>query len=51
MQRRQCRPGAGRESRIAAAGKLDGVDLVEDSKISSFPQKPAPLADDGNFIP
>src|SRR5258707_13984454 len=38
------RLGGDRESRIAAAGKLDGIDLVEDSKISSFPQKPTPLA-------
>jgi hypothetical protein len=36
--------GGDHESRIAAAGKLDGIDLVEDSKISSFPQKPTPLA-------
>jgi hypothetical protein len=36
--------GGDHESRIAAAGKLDGIDLVEDSKISSFPQKPPPLA-------
>jgi len=46
MQRRQCGrhgPSAAIESRIVAAGKLDGIDLVEDSKISSFPQKPTPL--------
>jgi hypothetical protein len=36
--------GGDHEARIAAAGKLDGIDLVEDSEISSFPQKPTPLA-------
>jgi hypothetical protein len=34
--------GGDHESRIATAGKLDGIDLVEDSKISSFCLKPTP---------
>jgi len=32
--------GGDHEPRIVAAGKLDGIDLVEDSKISSFCLKP-----------
>jgi hypothetical protein len=37
--------------RIAAAGKLDSIDLVEDSKISSFCLKPTRYLCDGIFIP
>jgi hypothetical protein len=34
------RLGGDHELRIAAAGKPDSIDLVEDSKISSFCKKP-----------
>jgi len=44
MQRRQRASAAIMNPGSPPQEKLDGIDLVEDSKISSFPQKPTPLA-------